>query len=61
MAPEGKKSAKIEGDYKVTQDQVYNKNVSKPIEVCVTMQNRIKGTRYGGFSWAYNESLGWAS
>jgi alpha-L-fucosidase len=57
MAPEGKKSAQIEGDYKVTQDQVYSKNSVKPIEVCVTMQNRIKGTRYGGFSWAYNKSL----
>lgn len=56
MAPEGRKEAKIGGDSNINRD-LYEMNKNKPYEVCVTMQNRIKGTRYGGHSWAYNKTL----
>lgn len=56
IAPEGRKEAKIEGGYNINTN-FYEMNKDKPYEVCVTMQNRIKGTRYGGHSWAYNKTL----
>lgn len=55
VAPERASNAKM-GEQHSISSLVAQKNKDKPVEVCNTMQRRIKGI-HGGTTWGYNSQL----